>query len=351
MLPPPVPSQPAPKSEIIASPSERGIKRPRSAECVEARPENKVPRAGNTRDSRQYDSYRARDVDRDFEDRGRSARYGRDGRDFSPDRIRPFESHGVYKGRAYDPNYATRGRARGGRARGDVAGRGDIQGPIDYDRDRDEGFGSRIANGQPYRDRKGFNRGGKGDTRYFIVKSFNEENVLKCIEDSIWTTQVQNGDIFAEAFKTCKNVILVFSINKSRAFQGYARMESVPGSVTPPDWQKAINWESAGAFRVRWIVVCSTRFHRIGHLKNALNDNQAVLIGKDGQEMRRIVPWALPNLLTRKQIWLWRTGDVEIEPGTIEILGPVLYTLCATTGSNSRQHRPRLALRLFACSR
>jgi hypothetical protein len=99
MLPPPVPSQPAPKSEIIASPSERGIKRPRSAERVEARPENKVPRAGiedqgfgdrrrsdiyqsrsrspprtkheddigNTRDSRQYDSYRARDVDRDFE--------------------------------------------------------------------------------------------------------------------------------------------------------------------------------------------------------------------------------------------------------------------------------------------
>jgi len=76
------------------------------------------------------------------------------------------------------------------------------------------------------------------DTRYFIVKSFNEENVLNCIEDvsplslfakphallnlqSIWTTQVQNGSVFKEAFETCKNVILVFSINKSRAFQGY----------------------------------------------------------------------------------------------------------------------------------
>jgi len=76
------------------------------------------------------------------------------------------------------------------------------------------------------------------DTRYFIVKSFNEDNVLNCIEDvspsssstmpytllnlqSIWTTQVQNGSVFKEAFETCKNVILVFSINKSRAFQGY----------------------------------------------------------------------------------------------------------------------------------
>lgn len=62
-------------------------------------------------------------------------------------------------------------------------------------------------------------------------------------------------------------------------------MESVPGSVEVPEWQRAINWESAGAFKVRWLVVCSTRFHRIGHLKNALNDNLAVLIGKDGQEI------------------------------------------------------------------
>ena len=66
---------------------------------------------------------------------------------------------------------------------------------------------------------------------------------------------------------------------------GQARMESLPGSVSPPQWQKAINLESAGAFKVRWLVVCSTRFHRIGHLKNALNENQAVLIGKDGQEI------------------------------------------------------------------
>jgi hypothetical protein len=64
-----------------------------------------------------------------------------------------------------------------------------------------------------------------------------------------------------------------------------ARMESLPGSVEVPEWQRAINWESAGAFRVKWLVICSTRFHRIGHLKNAFNENQAVLIGKDGQEI------------------------------------------------------------------
>lgn len=62
-------------------------------------------------------------------------------------------------------------------------------------------------------------------------------------------------------------------------------MESIPGSVEPPRWQRSIAWESAGAFQVRWIVICSTSFRRIGHLKNALNEGLAVLIGKDGQEI------------------------------------------------------------------
>jgi YTH domain-containing protein 1 len=62
-------------------------------------------------------------------------------------------------------------------------------------------------------------------------------------------------------------------------------MESLPGSIEVPQWQRAINWESAGAFRVKWLVICCTRFHRIGHLKNPFNENQAVLIGKDGQEI------------------------------------------------------------------
>ncbi|APA08162.1 hypothetical protein sscle_03g029320 [Sclerotinia sclerotiorum 1980 UF-70] len=186
---------------------------------------------------------------------------------------RTFEVHGSYRGRAFDPNYRGRGRGRG---RGDWAS---------HESRSEAGFGSRNALGKPFKDAKGFDRGGKGDTRYFIVKSFNDENVIKCIEDGVWTTQAQNGPIFKETFETCKNVILVFSINKSRAFQGYARMESLPGSVPVPSWQHSINWESAGAFKVKWLAVCTVRFHKVGYLKNSLNADLAVLIAKDGQEI------------------------------------------------------------------
>lgn len=62
-------------------------------------------------------------------------------------------------------------------------------------------------------------------------------------------------------------------------------METLPGAIKVPSWQNSINWESAGAFRVRWLVICNVRFGKIGHLRNGLNENLPVLIGKDGQEV------------------------------------------------------------------
>jgi hypothetical protein len=62
-------------------------------------------------------------------------------------------------------------------------------------------------------------------------------------------------------------------------------MESVPGTAPVPGWSTKLIWNSSGPFNIRWITISETRFNRVGHLKNALNDNQAVLIGRDGQEI------------------------------------------------------------------
>ncbi len=58
-----------------------------------------------------------------------------------------------------------------------------------------------------------------------MVKSYCDLNVRQCMEDGLWATQSQNGEILMSAFAQCRNVILVFSINKSRAFQGYVSDE------------------------------------------------------------------------------------------------------------------------------
>ena len=118
-----------------------------------------------------------------------------------------------------------------------------------------------------------------------MIKSWNRENVEVAKIDNTWATQTKNADILTEAFKNCRHVLLLFSINKSMAFQGYARMESLPGSAKPPIWVEDLHWKTSPPFRIRWITIAETHFKYVGHLKNSYNEGNAVLVGRDGQEI------------------------------------------------------------------
>ncbi|KAL9602058.1 MAG: hypothetical protein Q9179_002668 [Wetmoreana sp. 5 TL-2023] len=73
---------------------------------------------------------------------------------------------------------------------------------------------------------------------------------------------------------------------RASAAQRDARMQSLPSADIPaPTWQKALRWSTTDPFRIQWISITETRFNRIGHLKNALNEGEAVLVGRDGQEI------------------------------------------------------------------
>ncbi len=76
-----------------------------------------------------------------------------------------------------------------------------------------------------------------------------------------------------------------------------ARMESVPGTAPEPAWTKNLLWPSSPPFYIRWITIANTRFSRVGHLKNALNENLAVLVGRDGQEIEQNCGAALCELI------------------------------------------------------
>jgi hypothetical protein len=54
-----------------------------------------------------------------------------------------------------------------------------------------------------------------------MVKSWNHENVASAMQDGLWATQVKNEQILTDAYNTARHVILLFSVNKSTAFQGY----------------------------------------------------------------------------------------------------------------------------------
>jgi hypothetical protein len=62
--------------------------------------------------------------------------------------------------------------------------------------------------------------------RYIMIKSWCSDNVTQAMKDGLWATQEKNQGLLTEAFHTSRHVILLFSVNRSMAFQGYVRADT-----------------------------------------------------------------------------------------------------------------------------
>eukprot|EP00898_Chlorokybus_atmophyticus_P004558 jgi/Chlat1/5102/Chrsp33S05101 len=127
-----------------------------------------------------------------------------------------------------------------------------------------------------------------GSCRFFLIKSLNYENLEISVRHGVWATHRNNEGKLLEAFETCDHVILVFSVNESRHFQGYARMCSRFGETDVPEsvWKFANGSGSYGRnFSVRWLKLCELPFQDTRHLRNAFNEDQQIKVGRDTQEM------------------------------------------------------------------
>ncbi|KAG1852707.1 YT521-B-like domain-containing protein [Suillus subluteus] len=60
--------------------------------------------------------------------------------------------------------------------------------------------------------------------RFFILKSLTQFDLDLSVENGLWATQKHNEAILDQAYRTSSEVILIFSVNKSGEFYGYARM-------------------------------------------------------------------------------------------------------------------------------
>ena len=65
-----------------------------------------------------------------------------------------------------------------------------------------------------------------------------------------------------------------------------ARMVTVPSPYSSkPKWLEHCNFHSSDPFRVEWFCKTEMPFSVIHHLRNSLNENASVIVGKDGQEI------------------------------------------------------------------
>ncbi|XP_039068179.1 LOW QUALITY PROTEIN: YTH domain-containing protein 1-like [Hibiscus syriacus] len=144
-------------------------------------------------------------------------------------------------------------------------------------------------------------RGKLCNTRYFVIKSLslNHQNIQLSIKKGIWATLVMNETILEEAFHNSGSVILIFSVNMSGFFQGYAQMISSVG------WRRDNVWRQGSgkgkpwgrSFKVKWLCLNHLPFQKTLHLKNPLNGYKPVKISRDCQELPQDIGEALCELL------------------------------------------------------
>lgn len=135
-------------------------------------------------------------------------------------------------------------------------------------------------------------------TRYFVIKSLSHDNIQLSVEKGIWATQVMNEPILEEAFHNSDRVILIFSVNMSGFFQGYAQMMSSVSWKRDNVWSKSSGRSNpwGRSFKVKWLRLCDLPFQMTLHLKNPLNDFKPVKISRDCQELSTDIGEALCKL-------------------------------------------------------
>ncbi|XP_021735954.1 uncharacterized protein LOC110702543 isoform X1 [Chenopodium quinoa] len=140
------------------------------------------------------------------------------------------------------------------------------------------------------------------DTKYFIIKSLNHENIQLSVEKGIWATQLMNEPVLEEAFHKCRKVILIYSVNSSGFFQGYAQMMSSVGRRRENVWTQGTGANNpwGRSFRVKWLRLSNLPFHKTIHLKNPLNEYKPVKISRDCQEVPPEIGEALCQLIDRE---------------------------------------------------
>uniref|UniRef100_A0A0V0IR48 Putative cleavage and polyadenylation specificity factor CPSF30-like n=1 Tax=Solanum chacoense TaxID=4108 RepID=A0A0V0IR48_SOLCH len=139
----------------------------------------------------------------------------------------------------------------------------------------------------------------QGTSRYFIVKSCNRENLELSVQQGVWATQRSNEAKLNEAFDSVENVILIFSVNRTRHFQGCGKMASrIGGAANGGNWKHEHGTAHYGRnFSVKWLKLCELSFQKTHHLRNPYNENLPVKISRDCQELEPSVGEQLASLL------------------------------------------------------
>ncbi len=135
--------------------------------------------------------------------------------------------------------------------------------------------------------------------RFFIIKSSNRDNINTSKLHNEWATTIANQKKLNDAFLQ-KDVILIFSVNKSGFFQGYAVMTSLISNKVSSLWNNDYSLKLGGTFSIQWLIECEMPFNYVKNLTNPLNNYEPVVKSRDTQEILEFAADSTDSLRTVK---------------------------------------------------
>ena len=150
-------------------------------------------------------------------------------------------------------------------------------------------------------------------SQFFIIKSNNKENIEKSRKLSIWATTISNSNKLNEAFKK-GNVILIFSVNGTQSYKGYAIMTSFTADFPSNNWQIENSIKLGGDFTVVWLCYCELNSSKAKHLQNAKKNNDPVNKSRDCTELSQNCGYELCKLCYEQE-----RKDTENNPQQVKV--------------------------------
>lgn len=127
------------------------------------------------------------------------------------------------------------------------------------------------------------------DARFFIIKSYSEDDIHRSIKYSIWCSTEHGNKRLDNAFKSQEGkgpMYLFYSVNGSGHFCGMAQMLSMVDYNSSSNVWAQDKWK--GQFKVKWIYVKDVPNAQLRHIRLENNENKPVTNSRDTQE----VPYA-----------------------------------------------------------
>ncbi|KAI3994094.1 hypothetical protein MKX01_012351 [Papaver californicum] len=128
------------------------------------------------------------------------------------------------------------------------------------------------------------------EAKFFIIKSYSEDDVHKSIKYSVWASTPNGNKKLDSGYKEAQEkpggcpVFLLFSVNTSGQFVGLAEMTG------PVDFNKSVEyWQQDkwnGCFPVKWHIVKDVPNSLLKHITLENNDNKPVTNSRDTQEVK-----------------------------------------------------------------